>query len=211
MIATPTPTRPRLALLWFPHEVQYLRRTWSTEPPAAIAASLGRSSESVRHKAISLGLRRPSRKRWTEERTARFLAAADRSPKVAAQTFGLTPNTVRTYRSTFAPNRPKQPRAHWTAAEIQILRDLYPSGRVDEIRRKLPHRSAKSIQQAASRALGATLRRWLDAPAAEAIARDYRRIPTAQLAARLGMTQNQIRGHARRLGLVKSRNPKANP
>lgn len=209
MIATTNRRGP--ALFWFPHEVEYLRRTWSTEPPAAIAASLGRSRESVRHKAIALGLRRPSRKRWTEDRTARFLASADRSPKVAAQTFGLTPNTVRTYRSTFAPNRPKQPRAHWTAAERQILRDLYPSGRVDEIRRKLPHRSEKSIAQAASRTLGATRRRWLDAPAAEAISRDYGRIPTAQLAERLGMNQDQIRAHARRLGLTKTRTPEANP
>jgi hypothetical protein len=209
MIATTNRRGP--VLFWFPHEVEFLRRTWSTEPPAAIAASLGRSFESVRHKAIALGLRRPSRKRWTDERTSRFLAAADRSPRIAAQTFGLTPNTVRTYRSAFAPNRPKQPRAHWTAAEIQILRDLYPTGRVDEIRRKLPHRSEHSIRQAASRTLGATLRHWLDAPAAEAISRDYRRVPTAQLAERLGMNPDQVRAHARRLGLVKSRNPEATP
>jgi DNA-binding CsgD family transcriptional regulator len=192
-------------LYWFRHEVEYLRRHWSVKTTAQIAADLGRTYHSVRRKAAAIGLRRPAGtpRRWTDERKARFMAACDRSPVQAAREFGIRPNTVRTYRETFRGKSSARPKMAWTAHERTLIRDLYPQGKIDELRSRLPHRSRHAINLIASRSMGKTLSRYLTDEERQIIASEYRSAGAASLAARLAMTPNQVRAHANRLGVSK--------
>jgi DNA-binding CsgD family transcriptional regulator len=192
-------------LYWFAHEVEYLRRNWASKTNAQIAADLGRTYNSVRRKAAAIGLRRPVKtpRRWTDERKAKFMAACDRSPVQAAREFGIRPNTVRTYRDIFRSKSSARPKMAWTAHERTLIRDLYPQGKIDELRSRLPHRSRHAINLIASRSMGKTLRRYLTDDERQLIASEYRSAGASPLADRLGMTPAQVRAHARRLGVSK--------
>jgi hypothetical protein len=91
----------------------------------------------------------------------------------------------------------------WTDQERTLIRDLYPQGKIDELRSRLPHRSRHAINLIASRSMGKTLRRYLTDEERQIIASEYRSAGAASLAACLAMTPNQVRAHANRLGVSK--------
>jgi hypothetical protein len=99
----------------------------------------------------------------------------------------------------------------WAEHERELIRRMYPLGKIDELQRLLPHRTRQAIQLVASRMIGPTLRRYLTADERRLIASEYRSAGSAQLATRLGMNADQVRAHANRLGVSTPRTQKANP
>lgn len=203
---TPPPTdRPKRRLrgpqlFWFGWEVQYLRDHWAHVTPTEIATHLRRSLSSVRSKARQLGLRRqrPDQVRWNDQRRARLMTLVKRSPREAAREFGLAEVTVLSYVRRWTR---KKTQSVWTAAEIELVGQMYTRGRIDELLQLLPHRSLMAIRLCASRRFGATLRRRLTAEERAILAQEYPTADITELAQRLGIAPGSVRAHASRNGI----------
>ena len=133
---------------WFQSERDWLAANWEDRSVAEIAEHLKRSVGAVASMATFLGVKKKCRRwRWTDERKRKLVELYDRSPKLASQTFGITIHSARVYHSRWRPNVVY----HFTKAEDDLIRELFPRHRDDELRSALPNRTWAAIRQRACR------------------------------------------------------------
>lgn len=130
-----------------PHEDGLLRQQWGMQSAQALASELGRSVNSVRHRASRLGLGRPASIEWTPEED-RVLAES-----VGAMTYSAIGLQLgRSEKSVMARSQrlglSKGQHRSWTASDIDFLEASHQEMAWSEIAAHL-HRSSKAVARKA--------------------------------------------------------------
>jgi hypothetical protein len=137
-------TKKRQYHRWSADKIKLLKKLYHNQPAQSVADILGRSTNTVRMKAISLGIQSKMRKLWTKKEDA-MLRKLYRSSTQAE----MVKKIGRSYASIQARKiklglRTEQNR--WSQQELNLLRKLYPTHTAQEVAERLG-RPAASVQR----------------------------------------------------------------
>lgn len=184
---------------WTEAELDVVRRYYRTEPVAAVAARLpGRTVDAVRHAAKRVGVK--SARTWTPEDDAALRAGwgvertADLSRRLGR---GPTALKQRAVRLGLAADR------HYTPADLETVRSMYATRTAAEIATAVhgTPRAAKSVYRMAARLGLRKIAQWSPEEVERVRGALAEGGTDAAVAARLGLTREQVTHVRNRLGL----------